>query len=428
MIKNDSVFMDFFFRNIDYKSIKNELLPSNSGYVIVQMPLNKEFIYFGAMFLDKNREAKYHIQKEYLTERKLQLLNDYIDRLNFMKSKLQTTPITTDEDMTNLEQSLNEKYCELLEEFETFCTFFTKHLDPIINPLQKEETIESQPQQQQAGGKGGKEPPKQQDKGKKAVPGELAAFISNLSTPTSGIESLVLLIDERLSTLPWEKLQVFSKIPAISRDFSLNIHAKRLKNVGFNAQANNSTGIPKNNIKYMAYEFKPFKSQGAVNYPQVEGIMKRAESKIPGAKFEGVSTSYRIPSLGEWQQQMSNGSMLLYYGNPSLLHLLTPKLLITSADICKAKGFVIFDRIAAKREALETFTSLDPEPEKTLINEQPLKTVKLLTMMGSSFTMINQWPVKPEESLKAMESFLTVAGGDIYLAAALKDYKVNLLY
>ena len=83
---------------------------------------------------------------------------------------------------------------------------------------------------------------------KKGAPGEVLAYASNLPTTTSGIESLILLIDERLTGLPWEGLQVFKKVPVLSRDFSLNIYAKRLRNIGFKPEMNNSQGIQKRKL------------------------------------------------------------------------------------------------------------------------------------------------------------------------------------
>lgn len=111
------------------------------------------------------------------------------------------------------------------------------NLDALINPIPKsaeEEELASQ-QVTMAGGKGA--PPKKDDKkappakpapgkpaGGKGGPGELAVYESNLPLPTSGIESLILLIDHRIESLPFETLKVFSKIPVIARDFNLHLH------------------------------------------------------------------------------------------------------------------------------------------------------------------------------------------------------------
>lgn len=113
------------------------------------------------------------------------------------------------------------------------------NLEAIINPILKMINLEEQAQidAAAAGAKGAppkgkvdpKAPPAKAAPGKPAAgakggPGELAAFESNLPLPTSGIESLVLLIDHRIESLPFETLKVFSKIPVIARDFNLHLH------------------------------------------------------------------------------------------------------------------------------------------------------------------------------------------------------------
>jgi hypothetical protein len=132
----------------------------------------------------------------------------------------------------------------------------TSNLENIINPIIKEQTEEELQQQLQAaaGVKGGptkkddkKAPPPKAPAGKapagKGGPGELAAYESNLPLPSSGIESLILLVDHRIESLPFETFKVFSKIPVLARDFNLHLHMQRLKSVGHQALIHNNTGI-----------------------------------------------------------------------------------------------------------------------------------------------------------------------------------------
>lgn len=83
-----------------------------------------------------------------------------------------------------------------------------------------------------AGGKAAAPAKAAPPKGGKGAPGELAAYESNLPLPTSGIESLVLLIDHRIESLPFETLPPFSKVPVIARDFNLHLYMQRLKSIG----------------------------------------------------------------------------------------------------------------------------------------------------------------------------------------------------
>lgn len=62
----------------------------------------------------------------------------------------------------------------------------------------------------------------------KGQPSELAAYESTLPLTTGGIESIVILVDRRLESLPFEALECFSKVSVISRDFNLHLHMQRL--------------------------------------------------------------------------------------------------------------------------------------------------------------------------------------------------------
>ena len=73
----------------------------------------------------------------------------------------------------------------------------------------------------------------------------MAAYESNLPLPSSGIESLVLLLDTKLESLPLESLQVFSKVPVVARDFNLHMYTQRLKALGHQADIHNNRGLAK---------------------------------------------------------------------------------------------------------------------------------------------------------------------------------------
>ena len=97
---------------------------------------------------------------------------------------------------------------------------------------------------------------------------------------------------------------MFGKVPAISRDFSVQIQVKRLQKIGFNAAANNSNGIKRDGLRYLCYSFKEKEEEN--NYcPDV--ILEEFGKNYPNAGFQGVATKIRIPSLGEWQKTFNVG-------------------------------------------------------------------------------------------------------------------------
>lgn len=62
---------------------------------------------------------------------------------------------------------------------------------------------------------------------------------------------MVLLIDHRIESLPFETLPAFAKVPVVARDFNLHMYMQRLKTIGHQAPIHNNTGIQKESLKYI---------------------------------------------------------------------------------------------------------------------------------------------------------------------------------
>ena len=124
-----------------------------------------------------------------------------------------------------------------------------------------------------AAAKGAKDAKKddKKDKGKAPPPAKggkgggaeamLAAYESNLPLTSSGIESLVLMIDTKLESLPLESLKVFRDIPVMSRDFNLHMYVQRLKALGHQADLHNNRGIAKDKLGYIVDPPKSLETQ-----------------------------------------------------------------------------------------------------------------------------------------------------------------------
>ena len=68
---------------------------------------------------------------------------------------------------------------------------------------------------------------------------------------SSGIESLVLFLDSRIQSLPFESLKIFEKVPVVARDFNLHLYIQRLKSLGHQAELHNNRGVQKENLSYI---------------------------------------------------------------------------------------------------------------------------------------------------------------------------------
>eukprot|EP00828_Plagiopyla_frontata_P008509 TRINITY_DN14247_c0_g1_i3.p1 TRINITY_DN14247_c0_g1~~TRINITY_DN14247_c0_g1_i3.p1 ORF type:complete len:307 (+),score=41.31 TRINITY_DN14247_c0_g1_i3:155-1075(+) len=228
-------------------------------------------------------------------------------------------------------------------------------------------------------------------------------------------------------SLPFEFLYPFSQIPAKSRDFSLFLLGKRYKNIQFNSQLNNSVGIQKDKLKYVIYDFKEQEEsqqqQMEINVAQSLETGMKPGGKFANLKFQGNTTSQRIASIGEWQRYLSSASGLLFYGHPSILDILSPKLFTDLLEINETKAFIVLDRINAIKTIIEKQSSLDTNSDKIPVIEQPLMTFVLLSLLGASSIAINQWSIHPSETANTLKSMLAQINQQLYFAATLNQYK-----
>ena len=401
--------------NMSFKEIK-EILPGGSAYCILQSSPDKRFMYLGFMSVNKDRNFRFYVNRFRFTSKDYDKLRTFKTTLDGIKSSLIKTPIITDQDLDKLEAEYETQYTQLLSEFESFCSFFTGSLNQFINVETKPEVVE------EAKGAGpGKSPPNPKDQKKKPTKDEMQNYENPLGGSPSGVETLVFMLDDELFDLPFERLEVFSKIPVISRDLSLLFQAKRLNKAGFVASSNNSSGFKRDALKYVCYDFKTLEGQDKLNAgPIIEENMKI----LPSLKFEGVSSRVRIASLGEWQKYLSSGSFLLFHGHSSFLDIISPRLFCDMIEINNIRACVIFDRINARKAYIDKAIRLDPDAEKVPIVHQPYKTIKLLSLLGIHSIAINQWSVKPTEFTQTLDHAVKGIGEEIYFGAILNKYKM----
>jgi len=158
------------------------------------------------------------------------------------------------------------------------------------------------------------------------------------------------MVDQMFETLPIEALQVFQKVPVASRDFNLHLHLHRLKAVGHKAEMHNNHGINKEELKYIVDipESKPLQDLGG-NF-----VTEELGKIMPGSKWEGIMThSQHIPSEGEWQNQIANSSMFMYFSMTCLLHKFPSSLISDLSIFNKCKAMVIFDRMNSYKTLID---------------------------------------------------------------------------
>jgi hypothetical protein len=171
-------------------------------------------LYVAYCQITKERKPSYYVNKIGLEPEKRNKLRDMVAKLSTLKTNMQKSPITIEEDLVDLQAESEKELKELMKEMETFFAQVTSSISNLLNPKRTEIIDESAAEVPQKGGKGADKKPDPKAKaapakGKapaKGQPADLAAYESTLPLTTSGIESIVICVDRRLESLPFEGL------------------------------------------------------------------------------------------------------------------------------------------------------------------------------------------------------------------------------
>ena len=320
-----------------------ENLPGSGGYLILQLSDDEQYLFCGFMTISKDRSVSYFMTKMHLGNENRDKLLTLVKNLAQAKMTMQKAPITIEDDLKNLEKDSNAEIVKLVEQLEAFVDPITHQLNDIINPA-----ISMTEDSQDTGTKGKaaeKKEEKKKDAGKAPAKGAktdaaLAAYESPLPLPTSGLESIVLFIDDRIESLPLESLQVFSKVPVVARDFNVHMYMSRLKWIGHQAELHNNKGISKESLSFIVDPPTTLEEKG-------EQFTKHDLNKLmPGAVWNGTFTpKEHQPSPGEWQEKIASSQLFAYFSMTCLLHKFHPALIADLAIFSQCKAMIIFDRM-----------------------------------------------------------------------------------
>jgi hypothetical protein len=142
---------------------------------------------------------------------------------------------------------------------------------------------------------------------------------------------------------------------------------------------------------------------------------------LPGCNWNGLLTSTEhSPSVGEWQEKISNSSLFAYYSMTCLLHKFPPALVADLSIFSKCRAMIIFDRM----NSYKTLVDRNVVTSKHFVpSEQPMQEAALFSLCGVQTIVTNHWATKPEDNLEIFENLLrgTLTDG-LYLGAALKRH------
>jgi hypothetical protein len=86
------------------------------------------------MFINKERKSTYYVSKITFSDYMREKLSNLVERLAIIKSNMQKTPITLEEDLHKLEAESERDITLIMLELESFFEPVTQQLDLLINP------------------------------------------------------------------------------------------------------------------------------------------------------------------------------------------------------------------------------------------------------------------------------------------------------
>ena len=137
-------------------------------------------------------------------------------------------------------------------------------------------------------------------------------------------------------------------MPACSRDSSIFYLGRKLKEIGFKAELNNSNGFGADKGRYIGYDFK----EEELNFKKLlPEFLKNASS----LKLEGLDSTSRQPSLGDYQKYLSEAGFLHVYGSIDFLNNIKFPSVLENISTSKAKLLIISDHLNYRKSIINKF-------------------------------------------------------------------------
>lgn len=92
-------------------------------------------------------------------------------------------------------------------------------------------------------------------------------------------------------------------VSTVTKDTSFFWNVRKLQEIGFQSELNNSNGIGADKGKYFSYDFK----RNELNFKDISGELSKGPDVL---KFEGIDSTTKIPSLGDYSDSFTKPGFL----------------------------------------------------------------------------------------------------------------------
>lgn len=220
----------------------------------------------------------------------------------------------------------------------------------------------------------------------------LKALRSFLGADGAKGKKIVLLVDEILSPLPFEAIDVFSTAASVSRDFSLHLLLQRF------AESSKLPDVQTADLTYLV-DLRDEDSQLSAKFAALQERF--------GPDWAGVmGTPEGIPGDGECQRLMSGAKALLYFGHGRLLSYITPAA-IACVDLSLCRFAILAGNSTCEKERATQMRLDSGKSEELKSLENPYKTAALLSIRGINTIVLPTHACTVERNTLLLESLLS---------------------
>lgn len=410
-----------YLQNIfwSYKEEELKNLPSNSSYFTLQMTKDRSLMFIGFFYYDSDKNQNGSYLKKIPISKEVNLdIDNNIHFLKKLKNSLIKSSYVTKDDIENIKSEYNNHIENCIGFLESLLSPVWMELDEIINPKIVEEIKKDV--------KGGVK--KEINKKDNKNIGNGVVF-TDVNLPSSGLESLFLLIDYRLIDLPFESINCFSTIPLKSYDLSMCCLMNRIKN----NKGSSILNLGNEKITYFLDDLEYFKKQEQINLQEennsnqnkdkdkkgtkkvqfvnnnekaelknISGILNTLNTntgKNSETKIEGVPSNIRYPSIAEYQQLFK--SHFIFVSQTSLLYQFPPSEILDNNKTSQPNRLgMIFDRLCTLKDFVDQKSLIE---NNFNFSNQPLDLISLYTIEGVSSLLTTKWSFDFNEVSKILE-------------------------
>lgn len=156
-----------------------------------------------------------------------------------------------------------------------------------------------------------------------------------------------------------------------------------MQEVNFQPDLNNSAGFGADKGKYLGYDFKTPER----NFKTLAGELAKGSEPL---KLEGIDSTVRLPSLGDFSKIMSEPGWMSVYGSVDLLNLIRFSSFAEQAGFNKFRLLVVNDNLNLSKSALNKFKDLGSE-SLTISLEESEKAYAIVANLLNLTVIKNRW-------------------------------------